>query len=479
MEGYTKAFATYLGEHGDVRLAVVGSDTRATSDDYRRRVTEALLATGWDVIDLGVVPTPTAQIAVAGLNAAGGVVVTASHNPARYNGLKLLRNEGGHGLFLHKEQAENVFAIYDDKRFATGPRGHYRHVRELARALEAPDYVGEYLRGVGGPAVDNGVALNYHLHRVVTAMGEDVGAIRARNLRVVMDCCGGAGSPIDYALLAHLHTRLTRVNEAPGVFTREIEPTPENLRDLCDRLGNDSDTYDVGFVTDCDNDRCVLVGWHPDAGRYEPLEEDYTLAIAVDQALRAFPSGSTVVTNWGTSQMIKDIASRHHANLRRVPTGEVYTASDALTFRAVIAGEGSCGGVIDPRVGMGRDTLVAIWHTLARLAYSGKSLYAIQDGYPKYWKCNRDLRVALPAAEVRALLERLQVFYASKPDLAFMSREDGLIVALQDHSRIQVRASNTEPLLRVRCASPNEARAVALADELVACVDGVTSLDKA
>ncbi len=291
VEGYTKAFATYLGEHGDVRLAVVGSDTRATSDDYRRRVTEALLATGWDVIDLGVVPTPTAQIAVAGLNAAGGVVVTASHNPARYNGLKLLRNEGGHGLFLHKEQAENVFAIYDDKRFATGPRGHYRHVRELARALEAPDYVGEYLRGVGGPAVDNGVALNYHLHRVVTAMGEDVGAIRARNLRVVMDCCGGAGSPIDYALLAHLHTRLTRVNEAPGVFTREIEPTPENLRDLCDRLGNDSDTYDVGFVTDCDNDRCVLVGWHPDAGRYEPLEEDYTLAIAVDQALRARNGG--------------------------------------------------------------------------------------------------------------------------------------------------------------------------------------------
>ncbi|MFA6240509.1 MAG: hypothetical protein WC655_06250, partial [Candidatus Hydrogenedentales bacterium] len=198
-----------------------------------------------------------------------------------------------------------------------------------------------------------------------------------------------------------------------------------------------------------------------------PLEEDYTFAIAVDQVLGTLSQGRTVVTNWSTSQMVKDICSAHHANLRRVPTGEIYTASDAKHFHAAIAGEGSCAGVIDPRVGMGRDVLVAIWHVLAALAHKRQDVMTITRGYPRHVKTSRDQATNLPQDGMLAMVERLQVYYAGKPDLAFMSREDGLIVAFKDHSRLQIRSSNTEPLLRVRSSSPDPGKSVALADEAI------------
>jgi phosphomannomutase len=168
--------------------------------------------------------------------------------------------------------------------------------------------------------------------------------------------------------------------------------------------------------------------------------------------------------------MVKDICSAHHANLRRVPTGEVYTASDAMHFHAALAGEGSCAGVIDPRVGMGRDVLVAIWHVLAALANKKQSLLTITRAYPRYAKDSRDHRTTVSIEGLQRMIEQLQVFYAGKPDLAYMSREDGLIVAFQDHSRIQVRASNTEPLLRVRSSSRDPQKAKALADEAVQAI---------
>jgi phosphomannomutase len=160
--------------------------------------------------------------------------------------------------------------------------------------------------------------------------------------------------------------------------------------------------------------------------------------------------------------MIKDICSKHHANLRRAPTGEVYTSSDAMYFHATLAGEGSCAGVIDPRVGMGRDVLVAMWHVLAALARKGEDLMTITGSFPRYEKCNRDHRIESVDVDVQSVIERLQVFYAHRPDLAFMSREDGLIVAFQDSSRIQIRASNTEPLLRIRSWSRESEKAEAL-----------------
>jgi phosphomannomutase len=298
-------------------------------------------------------------------------------------------------------------------------------------------------------------------------MGKDLDMIRAKDFHVAMDCCGGAGSPIDYVFLDYLYARVDRIGETPGEFPREIEPSPANLQGLCERLAESNTPYDAVFVTDCDNDRCVLIARDLESSQYQPLEEDYTFAIAVDEVLANSSPGRTVVTNWSTSQMIKDICSMHHANLRRVPTGEVYTSSDAMYFHATLAGEGSCAGVIDPRVGMGRDVLVAVWHVLAALARKGQDLMAITKTFPKYEKSSRDHRIESARTQVQSILDQLQVFYASRADLAFMSREDGLIVAFHDSSRIQIRASNTEPLLRIRSWSQKSGKAGALADEAV------------
>jgi len=473
---YTSAFGTYLRKVCGTNTILVGRDTRETSDAFRDCVASALLDGGWDVIDLGVVPTPTVQVAINKFDVAGGVVITASHNPAEYNGLKFLQNNEGHGMFLREEQMEEVFAIHDAGSFDTRRRGECRAIRELASEFDVPAYTAEYLaRTRKQPPVDNAVILDYHLHRVISVMGKDLDAIRAKSFRVVMDCCGGAGIPIDHVFLDYLYANVRNVNDSPGVFPRSIEPSPANLAGLCEELGRDAMPYDVGFVTDCDNDRCVLIARDPSTNAYEPLEEDYTFAIAVDHVLTVLPPGRTVVTNWSTSQMIKDICSTHHANLRRAPTGEVYTASDALHFHAAVAGEGSCAGVIDPRVGMGRDVLVAMWHVLAALAHKEQDLMTVARAYPKYTKLSRDHATNLSQDETRSVIEKLQGLYGTRPDLAFMSREDGLIVAFQDHSRVQIRASNTEPLLRVRTASKEPEKAKRLADEAIEAIQRLAS----
>lgn len=473
VQQYSRAFGTYLRQICDTNTIVVGRDTRPTSAMLLEGVIDALLTGGWDVIDLGIVPTPTVQLAIHKLDVAGGIVVTASHNPVIYNGLKFLQNFEGHGMFLREDQVRQVFAIHDEGAFDTRRRGHCRPVAALADEFNVPPYTTEYLaRNRPNMHVDNAVILDYHLHRIISVMGKDLDSIRARCFRVAMDCCGGAGIPIDYVLLDYLYARILPIGDTPGQFPRPIEPSPANLSDLCVQLGKETEPRDVVFVTDCDNDRCVLIARDPELGTYEPLDEDLTFAIAVDQALSTYPHGQTVVTNWSTSQMIKDICSAHHANLRRVPTGEVFTSSDALHFHAAIAGEGSCAGVIDPRVGMGRDVLVAIWHVLAALARKRTDLANITRGFPKYTRTGRNLRIETSAARIPAMIDQLQVFYAGKPDLAFMSREDGLIVAFRDNSRVQVRASNTEPLLRVRSWARDPEKAKALADEAIEVIQG-------
>lgn len=469
---YTRAFGTYLRQLGDTNTVVVGRDTRPTSHALLDCVANSLQECGWDVVDLGVVPTPTVQLAIARLGASGGVVVTASHNPIVYNGLKFLQNSEGFGMFLRESQIREVFRIHDEETFDIRRRGMRTPILSLAPEFNAPPYTAEYLgRARKSPVPDNAVILDYHVDRIIRAMGKDLDRIRARNLRVAMDCCGGAGIPIDYVLLDYFYARVTPVGDTPGEFAREIEPAPANLEGLCRQLDRDSEPYDVVFVTDCDNDRCVLIAQDTVTKRYEPLEEDYTFAIAVNRVLGVMPEGRTVVTNWSTSQMIKDICSEHHANLRRVPTGEVYTASDAMHFHAALAGEGSCAGVIDPRVGMGRDTLVAMWHVMAALAHENRDLMSIVRSFPRYEKSDRNYRLDASPEGVKSMIEHLQRVYARRPDLAFMSREDGLIVAFQDGSRLHVRSSNTEPILRIRSWSGAQSASDRLLEEAIGALE--------
>ncbi|MCP4645026.1 MAG: hypothetical protein GY851_31580 [bacterium] len=477
---YAKAYATFLRDINAGNTIVIGRDTRPMSAEYTERVIEGLTTTGWDVIDLGIVPTPTVQIAIGKLGAAGGVVVTASHNPVEYHGLKFLHNRDGHGMFLEKPHVNAVFDLYDQRTFDQRRPGKVRFVAELASEFDDPPYTGEYVdRHRPDLDVPNRLILDHHMHRVVSAMGRELDLIRGMNFRVAMDSCGGAGIPLNYVLLDYLYCQLRRVNDEPGVFPRPIEPTPPNLAGLCASLKEDDEPHDVGFVTDCDNDRCVLIARNPDTGEYEPLEEDYTLAIALDQVLDQAPPGSTVVTNWSTSQMLHDVASKHHANLRRAPVGEVYTAVEAVHYHAAMAGEGSCAGVIDPRVGMGRDCLVAIWHILSALACKRESLHALAESLPKYAKVNRDHASNRSIEDTRLVLEAMQSYYAAQRGIQFINREDGLVVFFEDRSRIQIRSSNTEPVLRVRSEAPDGEAAERLVQDALAFIAKETAGDGA
>jgi len=469
---YCQAYATLLRELSLGNTIVVGRDTRATSSDYADAAIEAMNRCGWDVIDLGVVPTPTVQIAIAKFAAAGGIAITASHNPREYNGIKCLQNRLGHGMFLDKELVTRMFDVYDSGAFDERRHGERRPVSDFAAEFDAPPYTAEFLdRNRIGTPVDNHVILDYHLARVVEAMGRELDVIRGMDFHVALDPCAGAGIPIDFVLLDLLYCNVRRVNDVPGRFMRPIEPSPANLEKLCKELEDSPQPLDVAFVTDTDNDRCVLVAFDRASGKYRPLAEDYTIAIAVDQVLSASPPGSTVVTNWSTSQALYDITRSHHAILRRVPTGEVYTAGEALHCGAAIAGEGSCAGVIDPRVGMGRDVLAAMWHVLGSLAQKERSLDELVSELPRYHQVSRDHPNALGPDENRRLLDDLQAFYATKNNILLISREDGLVVCFDDRSRVQIRASNTEPLLRVRVEAPDRGRAEALAEEALGAAD--------
>lgn len=464
VEKYTRAYATLLRELNCGNTVVLGYDTRPTSKFLAEAAAQALNGAGWDVIDVGVVPTPTVQVAVAKFEAAGGVVITASHNPIEYNGVKFLRNTEGQGMFLPKEQVQRLFDIYEAGTFDERRPGHTRPVAEFAADFDIPPYTLEYLdRHRLGIEAPNHLILDYHLHRLIEGMGRELDRIRGMNFRVAMDCCGGAGIPINFVLLDYLYCAVERINDVPGKFIRPIEPTPRNLAALCEQLAQAPEPFDVGFVTDCDNDRCVLIGRQD--GAYAPLEEDYTFGIAVDQVLASRGKGCTVVTNWSTSQMLEDIAEAHHANLRRAPTGEVYTATEANHYGAAIAGEGSCAGVIDPRVGPGRDVLVAMWHCLSALARKQRPLSEVIAGLPHYVKVNRDHPSNLTVEENQALLEKLQTYFSSRENLRFLNREDGVIVYFNDRRRIQIRASNTEPILRVRSEASTDAQASALVQE--------------
>lgn len=468
---YTRAYATLLRQVNRGNTVVVGRDTRPSSEALAAHAIDGLRGAGWDVIDVGVVPTPTVQIAIGKFEAAGGVVVTASHNPVEYNGIKFLQNRGGHGMFLEKAQCEELFRIYETGAFDSRRVGECRPVKAFALDFDDPPYTAEFLdRNRLDIPVDNKKILDYHIHRVVTGMGRELDHIRGMDFNVVMDCCGGAGIPINFVLLDHLYGKVKRVNDRPGAFTRPIEPTPRNLSALCRELAGEKTRYDVGFVTDCDNDRCVLIARDGKTGAYAPLEEDYTFAIAVDHVLDGVAPGATVVTNWSTSQLLYDVACAHRANLRRAPTGEVYTASEAIQYNAVIAGEGSCAGVMDPRVGMGRDVLVAIWHILGALAAKGRDLHALASRLPRYCKVNRDHASSRSVEETAAVLEELQQFYGGKDNILFINREDGLIVHFTNRSRIQIRSSNTEPILRIRSEAPDDAQAEALVQEALAAI---------
>ncbi|HVH10739.1 MAG TPA: phosphoglucosamine mutase [Gemmatimonadales bacterium] len=431
--GWARAFGTWVGEgRGEGRRerprVVVGRDARASGPAFAAAVTAGLVSVGCDVVDLGLVPTPTVQLAVEHHHASGGVAITASHNPIEWNALKFI---GPDGIFLDGAAGTRVAAL-------------------------ARDATGAEPRNGGRVSTDLG-AIERHLAGVLALPTLDVERIRARRFQVALDAVRGAGGPAMGALLERLGCRVVGINlETDGQFPRAPEPVPENLGELI-ALVRRSDA-DLGVAVDPDVDRLAIVDEQASA-----IGEDYTLAFAVRAVLggaasQAGAAPRVVVCNLSTSLVVEDAARDCGAAVARTPVGEAHVARVLRELHAPIGGEGN-GGVIYPLLHVGRDAPVAAALVLELLARTGKRVSDLVAAAPRYTivkaKVPRSSARRLPTADDldSALLRGAKV-----------DRQDGLRLAWRDRW-LHVRPSNTEPIIRLIAEAPTRAEAEQLVEE--------------
>ncbi|HSK19782.1 MAG TPA: phosphoglucosamine mutase [Longimicrobiales bacterium] len=422
---FASAFGAWVRERsGKARPKVVlGRDSRTSGPMFSRIVAGALQSVGCDVVEIGVAPTPTALYTIRALGADGAIVVTASHNPVEWNALKLASSAG---MFLDADEAPQMRAYVND------------------RPIERAEWnaLGEVVRDEG--------AVQRHLEAVLGIPYLDIPALKKRRFRVGLECINGAGSVLLPRLLEELGCEVMGLNLEPtGRFAREPEPVAENLGDL-ERLVRDNG-LDIGLATDPDADRLSLVS---DAGR--AIGEDYTLALAAALVLRH--RKGPVVTNLSTSRVVQDVADAAGVELQRAPVGEINVARRMESAGAVVGGEGN-GGVILPDVQLTRDAAVAAALVLQLLLEDGRKvseIVASQQGYTIVKdKLPRDSG-SLDAA-YSVLEEQLG---APRSD-----RQDGLRLDWpQDRRWVHLRASGTEPILRIIAEAPSEEGARELVD---------------
>ncbi len=430
---WAAAFGTWArdgkgeGRRGKGKTAriVLGRDARTSGSMFADAATAGLMSVGCDIIDVGLVPTPTVQLAVEHHRAAGGIILTASHNPIEWNALKFV---GSDGIFLDG---------------VAGTR-----VRELAAGDSLPR---ANYNAIGGVEADSD-AISRHLAAVLALRGIDVRAIRKRRFRVALDTVRGAGGAVMPELLERLGCRVTAINlETDGLFPRPPEPVPENLKALSALVRRTK--ADVGIAVDPDVDRLAIVD-----ERGQAIGEDYTLAFAV-RAVRP-SSRQTVVCNLSTSIVVEDAARDCGARVVRAPVGEAYVARKIIELKAVIGGEGN-GGVIYPALHVGRDAPVAGALLLGLLARERATVSELVGRAPRYTivkvKVERGTRVK----------ERMDGVYAALrarfPD-ANADTQDGLRLAWPDRW-LHVRPSGTEPIIRLIAEAPTSADAHRLIEE--------------
>lgn len=403
------AWAKARAGGGKVKI-VVGRDSRVSGPMFQPVVLSALQSVGCDVIDVGMAPTPTIQLAVEHHHAAGGLAITASHNPIEWNALKFI---GPSGLFLDGTEASEMRAIVN----GAIPRATWDQL--------------------GAIETDTG-AIERHIAQVLALPFIDVDGIRRKGFHVALDCVRGAGGAFMPLLLKQLGCRVSAINlETDGVFPRSPEPIAENLGEL-EALVKTSGA-DIGFAVDPDVDRLALVS---DEGK--AIGEDYTLALAAKVVLRT--REGPIVTNLSTSRIVDDIANEQNRKVIRAPVGEVNVATRMRSENAPVGGEGN-GGVILTEMHLGRDAPVGAALILQLLLEESRSLSAIVASYPRY-SIVKD-KLDRPSVPLDDVYESLRKTFAD----AEVDTQDGLRLTWPDRW-VHVRPSGTEPIVRVIAEAP-------------------------
>lgn len=408
----TAAFADFCGA-GKI---VVGSDGRISGEMVRHLIIGTLTAKGNDVIDIGICPTPTVLFNVKHLNAAGGIQISASHNPNEWNALKLLNSNGE---FLSPE--ENISFL---EKMDNATR-NFTPWNQLGKVIE-------YKKG-----------LDNHINAVLNMEYVDVEKIKKKKFKVLLDCVNGAGAYSMPKLLKKLGCKVIELNcEKSGVFPRLPEPIPENLTETFEAVRKHK--ADIGIVVDPDVDRLVLI-----TEEGEPFGEENTITQAVKYYLSK--KKGNVVVNLSTTRAVDDVANEYGCNVYRAPVGEANVVKKMKEVDAVIGGEGS-GGVIVPNVNFGRDALVGTVLTLQHLVKARVKMSSLKKKLPQYFIVKKKIEIG--SANPDEILKKMVEKYKS----AKINLEDGLRIDLEDHW-VHLRKSNTEPIIRciVEAKSKEEA----------------------
>jgi len=403
------AFGTMLGAACPAggKTVAVGRDTRPSGPMLTQAVTAGLLACGANVVDLGAASTPGIALMTKLLKADGGVVVTASHNPGQYNGIKFLQSTG---TGLKAAMAQQLEALWQRRRFA----------------LAGADAQGELRRQTN----------THGLHVDAVCAVVDCTKIASKRFKVVLDSVNGAGCVVSPMLLGRLGCEVKHLNaEATGLFAHPPEPIEENLAGLCEEVRRHKAA--VGFAQDADADRLAIVD---ENGCF--IGEEYTLALAATYVLRH--RKGKVATNLCTSRMIDDVAASAGCQVVRAPTGEANVVEAMVREGCIFGGEGG-GGVIEPRVVAVRDSLVGMAYVLQLMAETDRTVSRLVADIPRYVMIKTKLPCPPGAAE--AVIDKVRAIFADRPGAVF-NDADGLRVDL-DEGWLSVRASNTEPIMRI------------------------------
>ena len=432
---FVSAYAVFIRQSGrsNSNKIVIGRDARVSGPMVRHIVAGTLMGMGFDVTDLGAASTPTTEMAVVAEKAAGGIIITASHNPQQWNALKLLNEKGE---FLNAEEGNELLKIAEEERF------------EYATV----DKIGAYCANTKYNAK--------HIKKILNLTLVDVEAIKAANFKVAIDCVNSVGGVIIPELLHALGVEeILKLHCAPhGNFAHNPEPLPENLTEISALMREAK--ADVGFVVDPDVDRLAIV-----CENGEMFGEEYTLVAVADYIL-SHTSGNTV-SNLSSTRALRDVTQAHGGNYAAAAVGEVNVVEKMKATNAVIGGEGN-GGVIYPENHYGRDALAGIALFLTHLAKSKKRVSELKAGYPAYYIAKQKIELT-PDINVDAILETVKERFSQQE----VNTIDGVKIDFPD-KWVHLRKSNTEPIIRIYAEAKDKPEAEALANELITIIRQLT-----
>jgi phosphomannomutase len=416
---------------------VIGRDARLSGEMVSRLVSATLQGLGINVVDLGLSTTPTVEMAVPAEGAAGGIILTASHNPIQWNALKLLNEKGE---FISGEDGAEMLAIAE---------------------TEAIDFA--EVRKLGSYRTDN-TYLQKHIEQILALPLVDRAAIAARNFRVAVDAVNSTGGIAVPMLLEALGVeQITKLHCDPtGNFAHNPEPLPENLTDIINAAKKDN--IDLGIVVDPDVDRLALI-----CEDGSPFGEEYTLVAVADYVLKNRPANApsaNTVSNLSSTVALRDVTRKAGGEHFASAVGEVNVVEMMKEKNALIGGEGN-GGIIYPELHYGRDALVGIALFLTHLAKFGKSASMLRRTYPNYYISKNKIELT-PSIDVDAVLERIKAKYARNP----INSIDGVKIEF-DREWVHLRKSNTEPIIRIYSESDTLSTAEHLAHKIISDIKEV------